>query len=164
MSQREDAWRRRWEKESEKKRKMQELCKALKDQITSNRGGDSSRPRVLIHGGPDYEVTRHTLIISIANNSKHAIKTDTSCGNHFAGLSIATTKYHRGYVTCRLSGDIISVAKLSLSLSLSRANSLFSVSLTLSDVTRELTSPRAVSVSVNNFAIAPQTRLMFFQV
>lgn len=55
MIQREDAWRRRWEKEVEKKRKLQELYKTLKDQITMHQS-DSPRPRVLIHGGPDYEV------------------------------------------------------------------------------------------------------------
>lgn len=55
MVQREDAWRRRWEKEVEKRRKLQEFCKTLKDQITIH-GGDSGRPRILIHGGPDYEV------------------------------------------------------------------------------------------------------------
>jgi hypothetical protein len=55
MIQREDAWRRRWEKEIEKKRKLQELYKALKDQVAMHHNG-SPRPRVLIHGGPDYEV------------------------------------------------------------------------------------------------------------
>lgn len=55
MVQREDAWRRRWEKEVEKKRKLQELYKALKDQVAMHHNG-SPRPRVVIHGGPDYEV------------------------------------------------------------------------------------------------------------
>jgi len=55
MVQREDAWRRRWEREVEKKRKLQELYKALKDQVAMHHNG-SPRPRVLIHGGPDYEV------------------------------------------------------------------------------------------------------------
>lgn len=55
MGQREDVWRRRWEKENERRKKMQELYKALKDQINIHRG-DPIRPRVLIHGGPDYEV------------------------------------------------------------------------------------------------------------
>lgn len=55
MGQREDAWRRRWEKEVEKKRKLQELYKALKDQVAMHHNG-SPRPRVVIHGGPDYEV------------------------------------------------------------------------------------------------------------
>lgn len=55
MVQREDAWRRRWEKEIEKKRKLQELYKALKDQVAMHHNG-SPRPRVVIHGGPDYEV------------------------------------------------------------------------------------------------------------
>jgi len=55
MVQREDAWRRRWEKEVEKKRKLQDLYKALKDQVTMHHSG-SPRPRVVIHGGPDYEV------------------------------------------------------------------------------------------------------------
>lgn len=55
MGQREDAWRRRWEKEVEKRRRIQDLYKTLKDQVTSQ-SGESLRPRVLIHGGPDYEV------------------------------------------------------------------------------------------------------------
>lgn len=55
MVQREDAWRRRWEKEVERKRKLQELYKALKEQIAMHHNG-SPRPRVFIHGGPDYEV------------------------------------------------------------------------------------------------------------
>lgn len=55
MVQREDAWRRRWEKEVEKKRKLQELYKTLKDQVAMHHNG-SPRPRVVIHGGPDYEV------------------------------------------------------------------------------------------------------------
>ncbi|KAK2582663.1 hypothetical protein KPH14_004941 [Odynerus spinipes] len=61
MIQREDAWRRRWEKEVEKKRKSQELYKALKDQITMHQS-DSPRPRVLIHGGPDYEEGPHSAL------------------------------------------------------------------------------------------------------
>ena len=56
MGQREDAWRRRWEKEVDKRRRLQDLYKTLKDQITLH-SGESLRPRVLIHGGPDYEVT-----------------------------------------------------------------------------------------------------------
>lgn len=56
MVQREDAWRKRWEKEMEKRRKLQEICRSLKDQITSG-GTASGRPRVVIHGGPDYEVS-----------------------------------------------------------------------------------------------------------
>lgn len=55
MGQREDVWRRRWEKENERRKKIQELYKALKDQINIHRG-DPTRPRVMIHGGPDYEV------------------------------------------------------------------------------------------------------------
>lgn len=55
MSQREDAWRRRWEKEVEKRRKLQELCKNLKDQLVIHTG-EHVRPRVVIPGGPDYEV------------------------------------------------------------------------------------------------------------
>lgn len=55
MAQREDAWRRRWEREVDKKRKLQELHKALKDQVAMHHNG-SPRPRVVIHGGPDYEV------------------------------------------------------------------------------------------------------------
>lgn len=66
MVQREDAWRRRWEKEVEKKRKVQELYKTLKDQVAMHQG-DSPRPRVLIHGGPDYEV--HKLVVH--NSSKY---------------------------------------------------------------------------------------------
>lgn len=65
MSQMEDSWRRKWEKEAEKKRKMQELCKALKDQIALNRG-ETTRPRVHIHGGPDYEVPH---LYSVFSNS-----------------------------------------------------------------------------------------------
>ncbi|XP_015598669.1 collagen type IV alpha-3-binding protein isoform X2 [Cephus cinctus] len=61
MAQREDAWRRRWEKEIEKRRKIQELYKSLKDQIAI-RQGDSPRPRVLIHGGPDYEEGPHSAL------------------------------------------------------------------------------------------------------
>ncbi|KAF7408715.1 hypothetical protein HZH66_003252 [Vespula vulgaris] len=61
MIQREDAWRRRWEKEVEKKRKLQELYKTLKDQITMHQS-DSPRPRVLIHGGPDYEEGPHSAL------------------------------------------------------------------------------------------------------
>lgn len=61
MIQREDAWRCRWEKEVEKKRKSQELYKALKDQITMHQS-DSPRPRVLIHGGPDYEEGPHSAL------------------------------------------------------------------------------------------------------
>ena len=56
MGQREDAWRRRWEKEVEKRRRLQDLYKILKEQITVH-SGENLRPRVLIHGGPDYEVT-----------------------------------------------------------------------------------------------------------
>lgn len=56
MSQREDTWRRRWEKENEKKRKMLEHYKALKDQVSMHRDETNNRSRVLIHGGPDYEV------------------------------------------------------------------------------------------------------------
>jgi collagen type IV alpha-3-binding protein len=56
MVQREDAWRKRWEKEMEKRRKLQEFCRSLKEQVTLN-GGVSGRPRVVIHGGPDYEVS-----------------------------------------------------------------------------------------------------------
>lgn len=56
MTQREDAWRRRWEKEVEKRRKVEELYyKAIKDQFVASRE-DFPRPRVHIHGGPDYEV------------------------------------------------------------------------------------------------------------
>lgn len=62
MGQREDAWRRRWEKEVEKKRRMHDLYKNLKDQVTLQ-SGESPRPRVLIHGGPDYEVNRKFLFI-----------------------------------------------------------------------------------------------------
>lgn len=62
MIQREDAWRRRWEKEIEKRRKLQELYKALKDQVAMHHN-DSPRPRVLIHGGPDYEVNFLFIII-----------------------------------------------------------------------------------------------------
>ena len=54
MTQREDAWRRRWEKEVEKRRKLQELCKTLKDQLIIH-NGETTRPRVVIPGGPDYE-------------------------------------------------------------------------------------------------------------
>lgn len=54
MNQREDAWRRRWDKENEKKRKMLEHYKLLKDQVNMNRGDANNIPRVL--GGPDYEV------------------------------------------------------------------------------------------------------------
>ncbi|KAH0540735.1 ceramide transfer protein isoform X1 [Cotesia glomerata] len=61
MGQREDVWRRRWEKENERRKKMQELYKALKDQINIHRG-DSIRPRVLIHGGPDYEEGPHSAL------------------------------------------------------------------------------------------------------
>ncbi|XP_043256945.1 ceramide transfer protein isoform X1 [Colletes gigas] len=61
MVQREDAWRRRWEKETEKKRKVQELYKTLKDQVAMHQG-DSPRPRVLIHGGPDYEEGPHSAL------------------------------------------------------------------------------------------------------
>lgn len=61
MVQREDAWRRRWEKEVERKKKVQELYKTLKEQVTMQQG-DSPRPRVLIHGGPDYEVGLYKLI------------------------------------------------------------------------------------------------------
>lgn len=61
MGQREDAWRRRLEKENEKKRKMQEIYKALKDQINMHRGDATARPRVLIHGGPDYEVSYYFI-------------------------------------------------------------------------------------------------------
>lgn len=60
MVQREDAWRRRWEKEIERKRKVQELYKALKEQVTMQQS-DFPRPRVLIHGGPDYEVGFYKL-------------------------------------------------------------------------------------------------------
>ncbi|XP_074095386.1 ceramide transfer protein isoform X1 [Cotesia typhae] len=61
MGQREDVWRRRWEKENERRKKMQELYKALKDQINIHRG-DPIRPRVLIHGGPDYEEGPHSAL------------------------------------------------------------------------------------------------------
>ncbi|XP_034948656.1 ceramide transfer protein isoform X1 [Chelonus insularis] len=61
MSQREDAWRRRWEKEMERRKKMQELYKALKDQLNVHRN-DTTRPRVLIHGGPDYEEGPHSAL------------------------------------------------------------------------------------------------------
>ncbi|XP_033218744.1 ceramide transfer protein [Belonocnema kinseyi] len=61
MGQREDAWRRRWEKEVEKRRRLQDLYKNLKDQITLH-SGESLRPRVLIHGGPDYEEGPHSAL------------------------------------------------------------------------------------------------------
>ncbi|XP_066583881.1 ceramide transfer protein [Prorops nasuta] len=61
MMQREEAWRKRWEKEFEKKKKMQELYKTLKDQIALHQN-DFSRPRVLIHGGPDYEEGPHSAL------------------------------------------------------------------------------------------------------
>ncbi|KAK0168824.1 hypothetical protein PV327_002591 [Microctonus hyperodae] len=61
MGQRDDNWRRRWEKENEKKRKILELYKALKVQINMHRG-DSTRPRVVIHGGPDYEEGPHSAL------------------------------------------------------------------------------------------------------
>ncbi|XP_051169863.1 ceramide transfer protein [Leptopilina boulardi] len=61
MGQREDAWRRRWEKEVEKKRRMHDLYKNLKDQVTLQ-SGESPRPRVLIHGGPDYEEGPHSAL------------------------------------------------------------------------------------------------------
>ncbi|KAL2717654.1 collagen type IV alpha-3-binding protein [Vespula squamosa] len=76
MIQREDAWRRRWEKEVEKKRKLQELYKTLKDQITMHQS-DSPRPRVLIHGGPDYEMLTY---ISIVFSSILDIKTCSNLG------------------------------------------------------------------------------------
>ncbi|XP_058809620.1 ceramide transfer protein [Phymastichus coffea] len=61
MVQREEAWRKRWEKEMEKQRKLQEICRSLKDQIITN-GGGSGRPRVVIHGGPDYEEGPHSAL------------------------------------------------------------------------------------------------------
>lgn len=61
MGQREDAWRRRWEKEVEKRRRLQDLYKTLKDQITLH-SGDSLRPRVIINGGPDYEEGPHSAL------------------------------------------------------------------------------------------------------
>ncbi|KAK0086329.1 hypothetical protein PV325_003336 [Microctonus aethiopoides] len=61
MGQRDDNWRRRWEKENEKKRKILELYKALKVQINMHRS-DSTRPRVVIHGGPDYEEGPHSAL------------------------------------------------------------------------------------------------------
>ncbi|XP_011500037.1 PREDICTED: collagen type IV alpha-3-binding protein [Ceratosolen solmsi marchali] len=61
MVQREDAWRKRWEKEMEKRRKLQEFCRSLKEQVTLN-GGISGRPRVVIHGGPDYEEGPHSAL------------------------------------------------------------------------------------------------------
>ncbi|XP_012277548.1 collagen type IV alpha-3-binding protein [Orussus abietinus] len=60
MSQREDAWRRRWEKEVERRRKLQELYRVLKEQAIHQT--DSPRPRVLIHGGPDYEEGPHSAL------------------------------------------------------------------------------------------------------
>lgn len=62
MNQREDAWRRRWDKENEKKRKMLEHYKLLKDQVNMNRADANNRPRVLIHGGPDYEEGPHSAL------------------------------------------------------------------------------------------------------
>ncbi|XP_015117412.1 collagen type IV alpha-3-binding protein [Diachasma alloeum] len=61
MNQREDAWRRKLEKETEKKRKMQELYRALKEQVNAQKG-DTTRPRVVIHGGPDYEEGPHSAL------------------------------------------------------------------------------------------------------
>lgn len=62
MTQREDAWRRRWEKEVEKRRKVEELYyKAVKEQFVASRE-DFPRPRVLIHGGPDYEEGPHSTL------------------------------------------------------------------------------------------------------
>ncbi|XP_063971945.1 ceramide transfer protein isoform X1 [Diachasmimorpha longicaudata] len=61
MNQREDAWRRKLEKETEKKRKMQELYRALKEQMNVQKG-DTTRPRVVIHGGPDYEEGPHSAL------------------------------------------------------------------------------------------------------
>ncbi|XP_043466717.1 ceramide transfer protein [Leptopilina heterotoma] len=61
MGQREDAWRRRWEKEVEKRRRLHDLYKTLKDQVTTQTG-ESPRPRVLIHGGPDYEEGPHSAL------------------------------------------------------------------------------------------------------
>lgn len=55
--QREDAWRKRWDKEMDKKKKLQDFCKRLKDQLVVQLS-ESGRPRVVIHGGPDYEVNK----------------------------------------------------------------------------------------------------------
>lgn len=66
MVQREDAWRKRWEKEMEKRRKLQEICRSLKDQITAN-GNNSGRLRVVIHGGPDYEVSSCNRYVMLSN-------------------------------------------------------------------------------------------------
>lgn len=69
MGQREDAWRRRWEKEVEKRRRLHDLYKTLKDQFTLQTG-ESPRPRVLIHGGPDYEVNKNHFFECVFINCK----------------------------------------------------------------------------------------------
>ena len=56
MVQREDAWRKRWDKEMERKKILQDLCRKLKDQLTVQLV-ESGRPRVVIRGGPDFEVS-----------------------------------------------------------------------------------------------------------
>ncbi|XP_046752312.1 ceramide transfer protein [Diprion similis] len=62
MTQREDAWRRRWEREVEKRRRVEELYyKAVKEQVATSRE-DFPTPRVLIHGGPDYEEGPHSTL------------------------------------------------------------------------------------------------------
>ncbi|XP_023245930.1 collagen type IV alpha-3-binding protein [Copidosoma floridanum] len=62
MLQREDAWRKRCEREMDKRRKLQEICKSLKDQLTAANQGLNARPRLIIRGGPDYEEGPHSAL------------------------------------------------------------------------------------------------------
>ncbi|CAB0030327.1 unnamed protein product [Trichogramma brassicae] len=61
MVQREEAWRKRWDKEMEKRKRLQEICRSLKDQVAAS-SVNSGRPRVFIHGGPDYEEGPHSAL------------------------------------------------------------------------------------------------------
>ncbi|KAJ8669971.1 hypothetical protein QAD02_001230 [Eretmocerus hayati] len=58
MLQREDAWRRKCDRESERRRRLLEAYRALKEQL----GGVVAKPRLVIHGGPDYEEGPHSAL------------------------------------------------------------------------------------------------------
>lgn len=54
VGQREEVWRRRLERETERRRKLEEIYRVMKQQPSS---------RVIVHGGPDHEVSSTLLFL-----------------------------------------------------------------------------------------------------
>ncbi|RZF35041.1 hypothetical protein LSTR_LSTR009633 [Laodelphax striatellus] len=54
VNQREDMWRKRLDRESERRRRLEEMCRAIKQQ--------SAGSRVIMHGGPDHEEGPHSTL------------------------------------------------------------------------------------------------------